>query len=150
MAASQALTQPIIYDVNLILKSAGLIAASTNHTSIDLGGKAGIGLVIIDIDAIEIASNDESYIIVVQGSDDDSTFYNLVELEFGANEILDNDADTLVGREIIPFRNSRRRPNTAGDREQILRYIRLRTIVAGTIATGINYTAFATMVSHGS
>lgn len=150
MATELALTQPFIYDVNLILKSAGLIAVTTNGTSIDLGGKAGLALLFIDITAIEIASNDESYIVVVQGSIDDTTFFNLAEREFGATEVVDGDGDTAVGREVMPFRNVRRDPTVADGREQILRHIRLRTIVAGTIATGINFTAFMNFVDHGS
>ena len=148
---AQELTQPFLYDANLVLKSAGLVAANTSETSIDLGGKAGVGLVFIDIDAIETASSDEGYEILIQGSTDDSVWYNLAARKVGAFETIDSETvDTAVGREVLPFRNVRRVPDTANGREQVLRYIRLRTVVEGAIATGINFTAFATMLEHGS
>lgn len=148
---AQALTQPFIYDVNLKLKTAGLVAVTTNETSIDLGGKAGVFLVFIDIDVIEVASDDESYIVAIQGSTDDITFYTLAEREFGAFQAVDTQTiDTAIGREVLAVRNVRRVPSTANGREQILRYVRLRTIVTGTVATGINFTAFMAHVEHGS
>ncbi len=44
------------------------------------------------------------------------------------------DADTTTGRKIVPIRTELE--------GTVYRYVRLHTTVAGTIATGINYTAF--------
>lgn len=154
---AQELTQPLLYDVNLVLKSAGLIAATTAETSVDLGGKAGVIKVIIDIDAIEIATDNEVYYIVAEGSSDDSAWVTLAALQVGAGAgIVDTatggfsqDVDCLLGREILYFENTYRDRAIASSKPSVLRYIRLRTVVKGTIATGINYTAFATLVTHG-
>jgi hypothetical protein len=129
-----------IFDAGLQLKSAGLVATTTNGTSINVEGKARIIEAIINITAIEIASNDEVYTIVIQGSANDSTWYNLAERSFGATEVLDTDPDTGVGQEFLFFVNERRNPTTADALPAVLKHIRVRTIVAGTIATGINYT----------
>ena len=46
----------------------------------------------------------------------------------------DGTVDAVTGRYILPFDNE-----YAG---AVYRYMRLYTVVAGTIATGINYTAY--------
>jgi hypothetical protein len=129
-----------IFDAGLQLKSAGLVAATANGTSINVEGKARLIKAIINITAIEIASNDEVYTIVIQGSANDSTWYNLASRAVGATEVLDTDPDSAVGEEFLYFVNERRVPSTADALPVVLKHLRVRTIVAGTIATGINYT----------
>jgi hypothetical protein len=126
------------YDADLSLKAAGLIAADTAHTIVAVGDAVFKGVAVIDVSAIEIASNDERYIIHVQGSTS-ATFasdvQNLVAVELGATEVRSGGAiDSLTGRYEVPFIN---------EQDGICYpYIRLYTDVSGTIATGINFSAF--------
>jgi hypothetical protein len=136
-------------DSLLQMKDAGLVAASAAATVsaaakiIDLGAAAKIkGEVVIDITALEIASNDEYYTIGIEGSsasDFSATLEPLASLTVGAKEVIPPgstayDTDSTTGRYILPFTNERN--------GTVYRYLRLYTTVAGTIATGINYTAW--------
>jgi hypothetical protein len=135
-----------MYDENLILKDAGLVAADAAGTVdseakvIDLGSATALveGKMIVDVTAIEIASNDEVYKISLQGSDnsDFSTGdeVDLAILELGALEVIGGDQDSTIGRYIVPFRNEKNGTT--------YRYVRIYTDVAGTIATGINFSAY--------
>lgn len=139
------------YDANMQLKDAGLVAADAAATVggsakvLDLGGGLVEGDIIIDVSALEIASGDERYTIIAMLSSS-STFASDIVIAsaiaigdgstigtaFGSSGV---DVDDAVGRYILPFRN---------ERNGIwYRYLRIWTDVAGTIATGINYTAFA-------
>ena len=132
------------FDAELELKGAGLVAASAaalvdNAAKIiDLGVGRFEGIVVFDLTAVEIASNDELYTALVQGSSS-ATFasdvQNLAQLDFGATEVrLGSAIDSLVGRYELAFTNEQK--------DLQYRYLRLWTVVAGSIATGINYTAF--------
>ena len=93
----------------------------------------------ISVSALEIASNDEAYTIVVQGSPDSSftasTSTELAHLHLGAAEtkLTDTNRDDTVGDYVLHFSNEQN--------GTVYRYVRLYTVVAGTIATGINYKA---------
>lgn len=132
------------------MKDAGLIAADaawlvdSAAKIVDVGTGLFEGKVVIDVSAIEIASGDERYTFVIQGSSSATFASDIVILAalpvgdgstigtaFGSSGV---DVDDVVGRFIIPFTNERN--NTR------YRYIRGWTDVAGTIATGINFTAF--------
>lgn len=123
------------------LKAAGLVASSeAGSLIVDVGSGYVEGVLIVDVTAIEIASNDEAYTIVLQGSPDADfgTAANIVELmaiHMGAKEtkLTDCDRDDAIVRLDKPCNN------THGDTN--FRYLRLYTVVAGTIATGINYEA---------
>ncbi|NWG46273.1 MAG: hypothetical protein HXY25_06965 [Alphaproteobacteria bacterium] len=132
------------FDLESLLKDAGLVAASAAAT---VGGTAKVinvgtavmrSTLVIDVTDIEIASNNELYTVVVQGcaaSDFSSGVQNLAALDFGATEVRPGGAaDSVTGRFHLPFTNLQD--------GTIYPYIRVYTVVAGTIATGINYTAF--------
>ena len=131
------------FDALLQLKDAGLVAASaaaqvsSADKIINVGTGRFNGIVEVDVSAIEIASNDERYDIIVQGSTS-ATFASVIEdlaqIQLGALEATDGDQDSLVGRYQIPFCNE--------FNNVYYPYVRLYTKVAGTIATGINYTAY--------
>ena len=132
------------FDAELELKDAGLVAASAAAQAddaakiIDLGVGRFEGIVVFDLTAVEIASNDELYTALVQGSSS-ATFasdvQNLAQLDFGATEVrLGSAIDSLAGRYELAFTNEQK--------DLQYRYLRLWTVVAGSIATGINYTAF--------
>ncbi len=125
------------YDHATLLKAAGLVAASAAGSIIlDLGDGFMDADCVLDVTALEVATGDEIYTISVEGSNVAAMTSGSVEL---AKMTLGNnpapaDADTSVGRHILPFRNELN--------GTLYRYVRLYTTVAGTIATGINYTAF--------
>ena len=133
-------------DANFEMKDAGLVASSAaaqvdgSDKIADLGASTPFeGTLLVDVSAIEIASNDEIYTILVEGSDSASFASGIEELaclRVGANEVLTGGGtvDSDTGRYEVPFKNHR---NT-----RAYRYIRVYTVVAGTVATGINYTAW--------
>lgn len=133
------------FDATQALQDAGLVASSAAGTRIlDLGPGIGVraGCVVIDVSALEIASNDEAYTIHVQGSPDAAfgTAGNVVELaslHLGAKEtkLSDSDRDDATGRRLLPYINT-------DEDGTPLRYLRLYITVAGSVATGINFTAF--------
>lgn len=139
-----------IYDTLTVMKDAGLIAASaaaqvSSADKILTVGNAQIyGEVVVDLTAVEIASNNEEYDILVQGSTSATfadTIENLGQLNLGATEVRQGGAiDSVTGRYTIPFTNKQA--------DVIYPYIRLYTVVAGTIATGINYSAFLDVIRH--
>lgn len=125
------------YDNELLLKSAGLIAATTTgSTIIDLGEGLVDGFLVLDVSAVEVASNDEVYLVCLEGSNVSgmgSGSVCLTQTELG-NATAPADADTSTGRFVVPFRNEQNGTT--------YRYVRLYTEVAGTVATGINFSAF--------
>jgi hypothetical protein len=134
----------------LELKDAGLVAADAAATVdgsakiIDLGTGFVAGEIVIDVTAIEIASNDERYDITLQLSDSATFASGIVDrccLSLGAHEVLPGDTDSATGRHTLPFNNRYKD-------ETVYRYARLYTDVTGTIATGINYSAFAALRAH--
>jgi hypothetical protein len=132
------------FDAELEMKDAGLVAASAAAT-VDSAARilnVGAGLweadVVIDITAVEIASNDERYDIIVQGSTSSSfasVIDNLAQMQIGALEVTDGDQDGATGRFILPVRNELN--------GVYYPYLRLYTVVAGAVAAGINYSAYA-------
>lgn len=125
------------YDHATLLKAAGLVAASAAGSVIlDLGDALMDADLVVDVTALEVADGDEVYTVVLEGSNVaamDSGSVRLAEKTLG-NVAAPADADSGLGRHIVPFRNE-----MAGT---LYRYVRVFTVVAGTIATGINYSAF--------
>jgi len=125
------------YDNALLLKAAGLIAATaTESVILDLGAGLVDADLVIDVSAIEVATGDEKYTIHLEGSNVaamTSGSVTLANIPMG-NKTDPSDAATGTGRFIVPFRNEQ---NGA-----TYRYVRIYTLVAGTVATGINFMAF--------
>lgn len=125
------------YDDDLNLQDAGLVAASANGDYIvDLGAGLFDGHIVVDVSAVETATGDEIYDIHLEGSNVaamTSGSVDLVQLAMG-NAPDPADAVTGTGRFAIPCRNEQN--------GTLYRYVRLRVVVAGTIATGINLAAF--------
>lgn len=126
------------YDDALSLKDAGLLATTTNGSILDLGAGGIVdGFLVIDLSECEIATGNEIYTVSIEASNVaamDSGSVCLVSKVFGNLVVPMDAALSASGRYVIPFRNEQ-----GGT---IYRYIRLHTLVAGTIATGINYSAF--------
>lgn len=141
-------TNNYIFDANLQLKDAGAIAADAAATVasvariIDLGDADVSGDVVIDITAIEIDTAGDGYMLILEGSDSADfsagtpRIVPLAILAVGDDAFIPGAGatDSPVGRYILPFRN------TYGIKRS--RYVRMYTDVTGTIATGINYTAY--------
>ena len=130
-------------DAEFLLKDAGLVAADAAaqvdaaDKIVNLGAGRVDGRVIVDVSAIEVASGDESYRIKLQFSSS-STFASAViggtQLHLGDSSVLIGEsADSATGRYEIPFTNE--------INGTVYPYMRVYTDVAGTIATGINFTA---------
>lgn len=125
------------YDDALKLKAAGLLAASTDSLILDIGDGLVDGYVVIDMSACEVATGDEIYTVSLEGSNVaamTSGSVCLAKKVFGNLVVPMDAALSAAGRYVTPFRNEE-----AGT---IYRYVRLSTLVAGTIATGINFSAF--------
>ncbi|GFK92219.1 hypothetical protein NNJEOMEG_00041 [Fundidesulfovibrio magnetotacticus] len=134
-----------MFDSTFIMKDAGLVSGSGAAL---VGGSAKIASIgtgrvdarlVVDVTALEIASNDEAYAIAVQGSDtaDFSTgspkIEELAVLNLGAAEVIGGNQDSTTGRYELPF------SNVKGG--VAYPYVRVFTTVAGAVATGINFTA---------
>lgn len=133
------------FDSLLEMKDAGLVATSA-AAQVDSADKIlnlGLGLVegnlIVDVTAIEVATGNEVYEIEWQLSNS-ATFASgnvcASVLKLGDSSVNGSSADSAAGRYIQPVMNE-----FAGTMYQ---YARLYTRIAGTIATGINYSAFLT------
>ena len=130
-----------MFDTKLILKAAGLVAASANGTGIEVGEGKFNARMVVDVSAIEIADGDEKYVLHLVGGDD-SSFTNstsLGSIELGASTSgIEGNVDSEVGRFEIPV------SNVKGG--VIYPHVRLRTVVSGTIAAGINFSAYLSEV----
>ena len=134
-----------IWDSELEMTDAGLIAASAagvvdSAAKIwDTGGGFTQGMLVIDVTACEIADSDEVYSISVQGStksDFADTLTDLALIVLGDVTTYTGDVENTTGRFLLPFTNMKG--------AVIYRYVRVYTTIAGTIATGINWTGFIT------
>jgi hypothetical protein len=134
------------YDNLLLMKDAGLVAASAAATVatvakiLDMGASRNDARVILDFTAVEADTNDERYDIILQGSNS-ATFAGGGTPTVNLGAILMGDAtttletvDTAIGRRELAF--------CTEVNGVTYRYVRLYTRVVGTIATGINFTAY--------
>jgi hypothetical protein len=125
------------YDDALELKAAGLVDASADGDIVDLGEGLVDGFLVIDMSACEIATGDEIYTVSLEGSNVaamTSGSVCLAKKVFGNLVVPMDAALSADGRYVIPFRNE--------DGGTTYRYVRLSTLVAGDVATGINFSAF--------
>jgi hypothetical protein len=131
-------------DTLLELKDAGLLAASAaaqvggSDQILDLGAGHWMGEIILDLTAIEVDTGDEIYEVGWQlstKSDFADTIFEAATFKMGDATTVAGDADTAVGRYVFPVRN-----DYGGT---VYRYARLYITIGGTIATGINFKAYA-------
>lgn len=144
MSQIQATRVSKTYDALLEAKDAGLVAASaaaqvdSAAKILDLGTGVVKGDLIIDATAVEVDSGNEAYRIGIQVSSSAtfaSDIYEVGSIELGDSAAIHGDTDMGIGRYRVPFTNEIADGVTK-------RYVRVYTTVAGTIATGINYTAY--------
>lgn len=137
-------SKDVAFDYALLMKDAGLVAASAaaqvsgSDKILDLGLARFDGRAIVDISAVEVGTGNERFRVIVQVSNS-ATFasgvFNAAEIQFGDSSVTLESADTEAARrQELAFCNE--------INGTLYRYCRLYTEVAGTIATGINYAAF--------
>lgn len=145
--------QSYTFDAELELKDAGLIAADENATQvdgsdaiIDLGDGRMMGTLVLNVTACEVASGDEVYQVCTMFSNSAThasgvvagpTFY--LGDAAGIAAILnaptvDPDTDNGIGRYELPITNVYNGIS--------YRYMLVSVEVSGTIATGVNFTAY--------
>ena len=146
--------QSYTFDIDLELKDAGLIAANETATQvdsadaiIDLGAGRAVGTFVINATAVEVDSSDESYAIQPMFSNSSTHASGVVagmQLAIGdaaglatlyPTPTVSPDTDLGVGRYEMPFTNVFNGVS--------YRYVLLAVTVAGTLATGVNFTAYA-------
>jgi len=128
-----------IYDVLGNLKSAGAITASAAGGEVfDTGGGYTDGVMVTNISACEVDTGDELYTIALQGTNTaafgGADIVDICMFQLGDATQLTGDEDLTTGVIITPFCN-----NFLGT---LYRYLRVYCTIAGTIATGINYSCF--------
>lgn len=134
---AQLINNQFTYDDALSMKDAGLLAASADGDILDLGDGLVDGFLVVDLSACEVATGDEIYTVSIEGSNVaamTSGSICLAKKVFGNLVVPMDAALSTAGRYVIPFRNEE-----AGT---VYRYIRLSTLIAGTVATGINFSAW--------
>ncbi len=145
--------QSYIFDADLELKDAGLIAADENATQVDstdsivdLGAGRCDGTLVLNVSACEVASGDEVYQVCMMFSNSSThasgvvagpTFY--LGDAAGIAAILNAptvvpDTDNAIGRYELPFTNVYDGVS--------YRYLLLSVEVSGAVATGVNFTAY--------
>jgi hypothetical protein len=134
---ARTINNDFVYDASLSLKAAGLLAASADGSILDLGDGLVEGYLVFDVSAVEIADGNEIYTVSLEGSNVaamTSGSVCLAKKVFGNLVVPMDAALSTAGRYVVPFRNE--------EGGTVYRYVRLSNLIAGTIATGINYAAF--------
>ena len=138
-----------LIDANGRLKAAGAVSTSADGTDIvDLGPGFAAFDVVIAWTACEVADGNERYDVIIQGSNS-ATFasgvYELVKTSFGDSSVNGDATDTPPsGLLVLSGSNVAITSATDGNTVGPMRYARIRTVVAGTVATGMNYEAWLT------
>lgn len=131
------------FDALTQLKDAGLVASSaaaqvnSAARQWDTGGVRVDCRLIVDLTAVEVDSGNEKYEIEVQLSNTSgfgSGIFIAATLKLGHSSVSNESASTATGRRELHFTNE-----IDGT---VYRYVRVFTRISGTIATGINYTAW--------
>lgn len=125
------------YDNALLLKAAGALTSSTDSTILDLGDGLVDGFVVLDVSDVEVGSGNEIFTISLEGSNVaamNSGSVCLAKKVFGNLVVPMDAALSAAGRYVVPFRNE--------EGGTIYRYVRLSTLIAGTISTGISFMGF--------
>jgi hypothetical protein len=138
-----------VFDTNLEAKDASLVASSAAATVdsaakiLDLGSGLFEATLVVDATAIEVDTGNEKYEIEWQLSSDSDfgTAGNVrcaAVLKLGDSSVNGSGADSAAGRYTLRVSNE--------FADTIYRYGRVYTRIAGTIATGINYSAYLAAV----
>lgn len=134
------------FDKNLVLSDGltaitatgtAVIGGVTTNSILDVGAARLDGQIVIDISAMDISSSDETYRIILQGSNSSSFasgIENLAVLDVGATAArLGGAQNSVIGRYELGFTNEQA--------DTVYRYLRIRVVVAGITPT-ITFGAF--------
>lgn len=135
------------------LKDAGLVAASAAATVSSAAAYADFGAanayarfaIVIDWTACEVDSGNEVYTVQIEGATATafSTVYRLATQKFGDSSVNGQPVDTTPsGRTVLFADNVVCTSATDPGSVYATRYVRVYLTVAGTVATGFNYTAW--------
>jgi hypothetical protein len=122
------------FDAATELKDAGAITASGAGTVASVARVVNVGtgiidaVLVIDVNALDITTGDEGYVLVLQGSDSPtfaSNIQNLAIHRAGDSTVTGESADSVIGRKTIPFNNQARDGSA-------LPYLRIYATVSGT------------------
>lgn len=134
-----------IYNLDVLMQLADGAAAVTASAvsqvaaaavSLQLGPGRFEGVLIIDVSALDIVSNDEAVTFLLQGSATSAFSTNevLAQYTVGATEVRPGGAiDSVVGRYEIPF--------VTEQHDTVYDWVRLYALVAGTTPS-VTYKAF--------
>lgn len=145
--------QNFTLDTATQLKDAGLVAATAAGT---VGGSAAFVnfgaanayarfAVVVDWTACEVASGDENYQLCLEGATADTfgTAYRLATRGLGDSTVNGQPVDTPPsGRVVIFADNVAMTSATDGNSVIACQFVRIRVVISGTVATGLNYTAW--------
>ena len=120
------------------LTASDVVAQSGTDVVLRIGAGWQDMVLVLDVTALDIVSNDESYTFLLQGSNGSNMaapLENLAQVTLGATEVRPGGArDSVVGQYIIPC-------STIMQAEY--KYVRLNVIIAGTTPT-ITFDAWLT------
>lgn len=125
------------YDADLELKAAGALTTSTDGDILDIGAGLVDGYLVFDVTDIETGSGNEIFTVSLEGSNVaamTSGSVCLAKKVFGNLVVPMDAALSADGRYVVPFRNE--------ENGTTYRYVRLSTLIAGTISNGINFSCF--------
>lgn len=133
------------FDAATELKDAGALTASG---AAQVGGAArvvnvGAGIInavlVIDVDAIDITTGDEGYVIILQGSTSPtfaSDVQNIFVHRAGDSTVTGESVDSTIGRRTFPISNQARDGSP-------LPYLRIYATISGTTPS-VNFRAWLT------
>lgn len=141
LALGANLHSQFTYDNALLIRPVGaaITATETGATILDIGNGKVEGYLIADVTALDVATGDEAYTLMLEGSPDAAfgTAANITVLAMqrigGATGATPVGTADVAGRFAIPFRNERNGTT--------FRYVRLYTLIAGTTPS-ITFSAF--------
>lgn len=125
------------YDSDLELKASAALTTSTDGDILDIGAGLVDGYLVLDVSAVETGSGNEIFTISLEGSNVaamTSGSVCLAKKVFGNLVVPMDAALSAAGRYVVPFRNE--------ENGTTFRYVRLSTLIAGSISTGITFSAF--------
>lgn len=125
------------YNLPLVVTASGAAQVDAANKILDLGGAQFDGMLVLQVDAIDISSGDERYQIIIQGSNSPtfaSGIENLATLDLGATGARAGGAKSSgLGQHHVGVVNEAE--------DTIYRYLRLFNAVSGTTPS-ISYRAW--------
>jgi len=117
----------ILADGAAAITASGVTQVGGANASKQVGPGRFEGVLIVDVSAIKISANDETYTLLLQGATSSafSAVETLVSLDLGATEVrVGGAADSVIGRYELPF--------TTEQHDTVYDWIRLYVATDGT------------------